>query len=146
MTYFTATCALIFWAEKAKTFRTILVNTSPLLKVDHHLWLRPLSSSWLARRHLLWVEVASLPLGIFPPKTKRWSHQALSWPLLARAFFLWPPLEGQRTPDKRTLSLFEMGHSRGSREHSGLHVQTATENVLDRDTERWSWKGANLSS
>lgn len=72
------------------------------------------------------------------------------WPLLARAFSLWPP-EGQRAPDKRTLSLSayelrlssgETGSSQGPREQPPLHVQTTTENVLDRDTavEQWSQK------
>lgn len=141
--HFTATCA--FLAEIAKNFGMIIINISRLVKKigGRPPVVRSMSSSWLARRHLLWVEVASLPWG-FPPKTKHWSHQALPWPLLARAFSLWPP-EGQRAPDKRTLSLSayelrvssgEMGSAQGSREHPRLHIQTATEDVLDRDTEQ----------
>lgn len=152
--HFTATCA--FLAEIAKNFGMIIINISRLVKKigGRPPVVRSMSSSWLARRHLLWVEVASLPWG-FPPKTKHWSHQALPWPLLARAFSLWPP-EGQRAPDKRTLSLclwaasllwWDGKRSGVSGTPSAAHPDSNRGCVGQRHraVDGWSWKGGNLS-
>lgn len=51
-----------------------------------------------------WTVAAKSTLRSPPQKPNSGPTQGLPWPLLARAFYLWPP-EGQRVIEERTLSL-----------------------------------------